>query len=224
MIPGPQRLHRQAGFTLVEAVVAIILLGLLCLALTAGLRFGMDAWARGSAHSDQLSRTLAVQGLIRDTVEQAYPYFLSTDPTRPAIDFEGTGESLVLLAPAPIALAVAGRSRFRLSVARRKGLSDLVMTAQPELAAEVPSAIEQKTLLAGAASIAFAYFGKSRSEAAPRWHNLWTGQAALPRLLRIQVRFPEGDSRVWPDLIIAPRIAADVACVYDQLTKACRGR
>jgi general secretion pathway protein J len=218
-------LHKQAGFTLVEALVAITLLSLLSIALTGSLRFGIDAWARGSAHSDQLSRTLAVQGLLRDIVGQAYPYFLSSDPTRPYVDFDGKIDSLALLAPAPIALGVTGRSRFRLSVARREGLSDLIMTSQPELAAaDAPATVQQKTLLTSTAVIEFAYFGTLRSETGPRWHDRWTEQAAMPQLLRIQVRFTEGDSRTWPDLVIAPRITADVGCVYDQLTQQCRGR
>src|SRR5215467_5981245 len=81
-----RRWRNQAGFTLVEALVAITLLSLLSIALTGGLRFGIDAWARGSAHSDQLSRTLAVQGLLHDVIGQAYPYFLSRDPSQPNVD------------------------------------------------------------------------------------------------------------------------------------------
>jgi general secretion pathway protein J len=205
--------------------VAVTLLSLLSTVLTRGLSFGIDAWVRGSAHSDQLSRTLAVQGLLRDVVGQAYPYFLSGDPTRPYVDFEGTSESLAMLAPAPTALGGAGRSRFTLFAAKRNGLSDLMMTLQAELAtANSPSTTEKKTLLAGMASIEFTFFGTWRSENAARWHDRWTGQTALPQLLRIQVRFPEGDTRPWPDLVIAPRITADVGCVYDQLTQQCRGR
>jgi len=219
------RLRDQAGFTLVEALVAVTLLSLLSIALTVSLRFGVDAWARGSAHSDQLSRTTVVQGLLRRMVGEAYPYFLSNDPTRPYVDFEGTSESLTLLASAPIVLGGIGRSRFTLSIAKHDGLSDLLMTSQAELAdADAPSKVEKKTLLAGSAFTEFAYFGKLRSEASAQWHDRWTGQSALPQLLRIQVRFPEGDSRLWPDLVIAPRIAVDVGCVYDQLTKQCRGR
>ncbi len=219
------RLRNQAGFILVEALVAVTLLSLLSIVLARGLSFGIDAWVRGSAHSDQLSHTLAVQGLLRDVVGQAYPYFLSSDPTHPYVDFEGTRESLALLAPAPAAFGVAGRSRFRLSTTKRNGLSDLVMTSQAELApADGPSAIEKKTLLAGMASIEFTYFGTLRSENATRWHDRWTGQTALPQLLRVQVRFPEGDTRPWPDLVIAPRITADVGCVYDELSQHCRGR
>jgi general secretion pathway protein J len=158
-------------------------------------------------------------------VGHAYPYFLSGDPTRQSVDFDGTSESLAFLAPAPIALAVAGRSRFRLFVAKHDGLSDLVMTSQPELAAgDAPSTVQKKTLFPGTAAVEFTYFGKVRSEPTPRWHDHWTGQIALPKLLRIQVRFVEGAPGLWPDLVIAPRIAADVGCVYDQLTQQCRGR
>jgi general secretion pathway protein J len=215
------RLHDQAGFTLVEALVAVTLLGLLSIALTRGLRFGVDAWARGSAHSDQLSRTTVVQGLLRRVMGEAYPYFLFNRH----VDFEGTSESLAFLASAPVVLGASGRSRFRLSIAKHDGLSDLVMTSQAELAAaDAPAAIEKKTLLAGTAFIEFAYFGKWRSEANAQWHDRWTGQSALPQLVRIQVRFPEGDTRLWPDLVIAPRITVDIGCVYDMLTKQCRGR
>lgn len=225
MTSGPRttqhRLRNQAGFTLLEALVAVTLLGLLSVALAGGLRFGVDAWARGSAHSDQLSRTTVVQGLLRRVVGEAYPYFLFNA----YVDFEGTRESLAFLASAPVVLGGVGRSRFRLSIVKHDGLSDLVLTSQAELAAaDAPSTIEKKTLLAGTASIEFAYFGKWRSEANAQWHDRWTGQSALPQLLRIQVRFPEGDTRLWPDLVIAPRIAVDIGCVYDLLTKQCRGR
>jgi general secretion pathway protein J len=154
---------------------------------------------------------------------EIYPYFLFNDPTRPFVDFEGTGESLAFLSSTPVALGGIGRSRFRLSIARHDGLSDLVMTSQAELA-DAPSTIEKKTLLAGTAFIEFAYLEKWRSEANAQWHDRWIGQPALPQLLRIQVGFPEGDTRLWPDLVIAPRVAVDIGCVYDPLSKQCRGR
>jgi hypothetical protein len=142
-------------------ITQLTLLGLLTIALTGGLRFGFDAWVRGSAHSDQLIRTTVVQGLLRRVVGEAYPYFLSTDPTRPYIDFEGTSDSLTFLASAPIVLGDIGRSRFRLSITKHDGLSDLVMTSQAELAAaDAPSKVEKKTLLANTAVIEFAAQGR----------------------------------------------------------------
>ncbi len=221
----PRGFREEAGFTLLEALVAITLLGLLSIALAGGLRFGVDAWARGVAHSDQLSRTTVVQGFLRRVVGEAYPYFLSRDPTHQYVDFEGTSESLAFLASAPAVLGGAGQSRFRLTVTKHDGLADLVMTLRAELAlADGPSTAEKKTLLAGAAFVEFAYFGRLRPDPNAHWHDRWTGQAVLPQLISIQVRFPEGDSRLWPDLVVAPRIAVDVGCSYDPLTKQCRGR
>jgi general secretion pathway protein J len=220
----PRPLRAQAGFTLVETLVAIALLSLLTAALTASLRFGLDAWAKGTAHSDQLSRTLTVQGLLRRTLQEAYPYFVFNDPACQCVDFDGARDALMFLAYAPAALGGSGRSRFRLSVTRHEGLSDLVMTSQAELAAGGSPSSEEKTLLAGAASVEFSYFGRLRTESGAKWHDQWSRQTVLPQLLRIQVRFAEGDARRWPALVIAPRIIVDAGCVYDQLTKQCRGR
>lgn len=219
-----ERRDSQAGFTLVEVLVAITLLSLLSVALTGGLRLGIDSWARGSAHSDDLSRTLAVQSLLRELLGQADPYFLASGPTQGYVDFYGTTSSLTLLAPPPAALGVTGRARFTLSVTRRQELADMIMTSQPELAVADGSAIEQKTLVTGAATIELAYFGRLGSEPEARWHDRWGGQAALPQLIGIRVEFLRDDTRVWPDLVVAPRITADVGCVYDRLTTLCRGR
>jgi len=53
---------------------------------------------------------------------------------------------------------------------------------------------------------------------------VWTLPSRLPRLVRVKIEFPDGDARFWPELLVAPRIDVDVGCVYDALTKRCRGR
>jgi hypothetical protein len=40
----------------------------------------------------------------------------------------------------------------------------------------------------------------------------------------VRVRFAHGDERLWPDLLVAPLVSADVGCVYDALSQLCRGR
>ena len=82
----------------------------------------------------------------------------------------------------------------------------------------------RKVLLANVQSVELSYFGKGRSDRAAAWHPRWVGERALPQAVRIRVRFAEGDGRHWPELVVAPRIAVDVGCVYDPLTKQCRGR
>jgi general secretion pathway protein J len=214
---------REAGFSLVEVLVALVLLSLLSMALFSSVRFGMTAWQRGGERSDQIHTSILVQDLLRRLIGQAYPLVLADGSGR--VDFAGTAASLDFLAPVPVALASGGRARFKLSVERRGDHSDLVLTSRPELvAADAPAELSRKTLLATIEAGEFAYFGVAHSQSAALWHQHWSGELSLPALVRVSVRFARSDPRLWPDLTIAPRIGADVDCQYDPLTKLCRGR
>jgi general secretion pathway protein J len=211
----------EAGFTVVELLVALTLLSFLSVALFGTLRFGFTAWTRGGAHAEATEQTAMVQDLLRRLIADAYPFFLSTDPRNLRIAFDGTSQSLALLAPTPIAIGGGGRSNFVLSAQRHGDRVDLVIAAKPELAEGTSI---KKTLLADSQAVAFSYFGRRRSDPGAQWHDAWTGETEMPALVRVQIRFAADDARVWPELVVAPRIAADVACVYDTLTKHCRGR
>jgi general secretion pathway protein J len=223
--PRPLARARQAGFTLVEVLVALILLSLLTMALFFSVRFGVTAWQRGTGRSDQIHTSMLVQDLLRRLIGQAYPLVLSDGSGNGRVDFEGTSTSLDFLAPVPVALASGGRARFKLSIERHGDGSDLVVTSRPELAAaDAATELSRKTLLATIETAEFSYFGAVQSDGAAQWHDRWSGEMTLPMLVRVRLRFARGDPRLWPDLTIAPRITADVGCVYDPLTKLCRGR
>jgi general secretion pathway protein J len=213
----------DAGFTLVELLAAIALLSLLSVILLGSLRFGLLAWERGAAHRDRVERIALVQNVLRRAIEDAYPLFVTGAAARGRVELEGTAHALALLSPAARALGKGGRARWSLAVARDGKRADLSITATPELAGD-PSLTATKVLLPGIDGLELAYFGKARSERAPGWHRQWRDEMELPRLVRIQVSFPPGDPRAWPELVVAPRIGADVGCVYDPLTRQCRGR
>jgi general secretion pathway protein J len=213
----------EAGFTLVELLAALALLSLLSVILLGSLHFGLKAWERGAVHADRVDHVALVQGFLRRAIEDAYPFFTVDAATQGRVEFEGTPSSLRLLSSAAHALRSGGRSRLSLAAVQgRQGL-DLVVTATPELARD-DGAVTRKVLLADIQSIELSYFGRGRADREPAWHDRWTAEVRLPRLVRIRVSFPPGDHRLWPDLRVAPRIGADVGCVYDPLSKRCRGR
>jgi general secretion pathway protein J len=216
---------RTAGFTLVEVLVALVLLGLLSMALFSSVRFGVTAWRRGGERSDQIHTSMLVQDLLRRLIGQAYPLVLADGSGSGRVDFAGTAASLDFLAPVPAALASGGRARFTLAIERRGEGADLVLTSRPELAASESAAqLSRKTLLAAIEAGEFAYFGAVQRQSVAQWHERWNGEMSLPALVRVRVSFARGEPRLWPDLTIAPRITADVSCEYDPLTKLCRGR
>lgn len=85
----------ENGFTLLELLVAMAILGLLAAALSGGIGFGLRAWEAGQRGADRLETPAAVQALLRRQIEQAYPMLAHTD--EPTILFEGARHRLRFL-------------------------------------------------------------------------------------------------------------------------------
>jgi general secretion pathway protein J len=217
--------NNEAGFTLVELLVAFTLLTFVVVGLFGGLRFGFKVWRAGNARADHGQQVMVVQNFLRQVIGDVYPFFVMDDPTRGHVEFTGTANSLEFLSSAPVAFAHSGRLRFRLFLDRHGGRSDFAVMARPELAdVENPSTLTTRALLSDVTSVQFSYFGKARADQAARWHDDWVNEIALPQLVRVRVPFSVDDERGWPELTIAPRLNVDEGCVYDMLTKQCQGR
>lgn len=222
---GGELRHGEAGFTLLELLIAMTLLGLLMVLLFGGLRFGARVWERSEAHTTDLDDIRIAQTFIRSEIEQAYPLLVLADPLHPHIDFDGAADAVRFLASAPTGIASAGRVHIDLRAVSQDGGTVLMVKARPELSwDDTPGATHAEVLLTGVRSLSFSYFGSENPDAPARWQDIWTNRLHLPRLVRLRVAFEPGDKRIWPELVIAPRIAVDINCLYDPLTKACRGR
>jgi general secretion pathway protein J len=212
----------NAGFTLVELLAAIALLSLLSVILVGSLQLGFRAWERGAAHETRVGHVALAQNFLRRAIEDAYPFFVINPAQQGHVAFDGAVDSLRLLASTSRALGKGGRTWWSLAVNRDLNRTDLVIVAMPEHAGDQDKV--SKILLPNIQRVELSYFGKTRTEREPGWRPQWAKEWQLPKLVRIRVWFPPGDNRIWPELVIAPRIAADVGCVYDPLTKQCRGR
>jgi general secretion pathway protein J len=196
---------KEAGFTLIEMLVTMVLLSLIAVLLFGGLRFGVRAWDGAAAHGAGMEELHVAQQMLRHEIEAAYPRY---DAAHSAVAFDGDETHMRFLAPAPQALDTQGRVSVALA-AEPDGKDE-------QLALEAGDT--SSALLRHAAAIRFAYFDGGR------WSDSWQGANALPTLVRIRVSFKPGDGRLWPDLIVAPQIATDAGCVYDASTRHCTGR
>jgi general secretion pathway protein J len=229
MTDGTPKVERdagcEAGFTLVELLVALALFSLLVTVLFDNVRFGLHAWQHGSSHAENFEHGMVSQDLLRGLIGNVYPMFVTDGGAQPQIDFDGAKESVSFLGNAPTVASGGGRFRFKFFVERKQSRTDLIVSATPELSDRQDSLMTTRTLLISDIDRAeISYFGEAASEQTAQWVDSWRQRSDMPRLVRIRVAFRPGDTRLWPELLIAPRIAADVGCVYDPGTKRCRGR
>jgi general secretion pathway protein J len=204
----------QAGFSLVEMLVALAVLSLAALMMTQGFVSGRRLWA------DQQGRTYAgetvqsAQSLLRDRIERLRPV-TRLEGGQPHVDVEGAPDSLVFLSLAADAQRPAPLRRYRLALDDR---GDLVFS--DPAAPDTPDQV----LVRRVDGLAIDYFGVARPGDAPGWQSDWRERPSPPQLVRIRIAFPAGDRRVWPDLIVAPAAPLDTLCVINAATGGCRGR
>jgi general secretion pathway protein J len=212
---------RERGFTLIEVLIAMTLLGLLMAMLSGGLRLGTRAWEASDARSAELARLEAVHGFIRRTLTGAYPLLRTgDDDAKRQIAFTGGAEAVEFTALMPAHFGVGGFYTITLAVEDGVDGARLVFRRQlyrssdeetPAPAAAITIDEKEKVLLEGVSKAEFAYFGIAENDERPSWRDEWQDQKSLPELVRLSVTFADRDKGTWPDLVIAPRISATTA-------------
>jgi general secretion pathway protein J len=209
----------ELGFTLVEMLVVLALLGLFTVLLFGGLRLGSRSWDTAQRLSADARETAGTLDAIARDLRAAYPLMLPPRRDEPAsVAFDGRAQSLEFLSAAP----TASGAMTRIAVfARQEGQSlSLWEREDDELGASGTG--RSRRLITGIDGISIAYFGRRRGEPDARWADSWTAQGRLPNLVRITLSFRDA-RRSWPALVIAPRIDGAAACVLDALTGFCQG-
>jgi len=74
-----KRRSAEAGFTLLEVLIAVTLLALLAVGLYSILRIGIHSWQQGAGYIDANQRHRTVVDLVRKQIASAYPLSPSSD-------------------------------------------------------------------------------------------------------------------------------------------------
>lgn len=204
----------QRGFTLVEVLLAITLLGIIMVLAYQGLRTGARTAETGEAAIERVNRMRLAQEFIRARISQARPSPFDQDDTLGGVVFEGGPESLRFAAPMPGYLSYGGPYVQTLALVDGDEGKELIFDFEvlrygPD--ADTPPLEDRDPVLLvrGLADAKFSYLAPGDSvDAEPEWVDEWRETAQLPLLVRIEAEFKDKNRRHWPALTVAPRVDA----------------
>lgn len=187
--------HGDAGFTLLELLVAIAVMGIVLLLLNQGLQFGLRAAQLQAGVRDRNGDIEAVDHALRRMVALADPGIFPEPAT-----LQGNAATLAFTTELPlhgdgrlqradVALsAVAGQLRLRWTPYRHNE------------AFAAPPAWQETVMLDGVERIELAYWARAGSGG---WSSVWKA-GTLPALIRIRIVFDGSSGRHWPPIVAAP--------------------
>jgi len=213
--------HSDAGFTLVELLASLAVLGLFSLLLLDAMAGRRQAWARLDRESAAVASVETVQGELFDRLSRIWPATNFMLRPTPGPDFDGWPTQILFLAPAPQAQGAGPLRRYRLGV---DPAGDLTLESRSDVALDPERWSERRVLLRGVQAVDLAYFGSADPGQASGWRPEWRGRTAMPELVRIRLAFAAGDHRRWPDLIVHPQADIDTECRLVPATGGCAAR
>jgi general secretion pathway protein J len=194
------------GFTLLETLVVLVVLGFLMIGLTQGVRAGLALWEAQSrrvgetAELDAAARTL--RRLLSGIAPSPSAGFATGVANNP--ELKGSADSLAFVGDLPTGLG--GTRRVDIVLELRQGRLMLRWTPhRHELTnAPAPQPIET-ALIHGVDRLDLAYWSSPSPEQSGGWQTQWDGPS-IPELIRLRLVFARDDRRRFPDLIAAPQL------------------
>jgi general secretion pathway protein J len=211
---GNRQRRAQNGFTLLELLISIALLGLILVLLFGGLRLGVRSWDSVQQQVDNLNAVRSAESFLRHEMEQTFPYRWKKSLTK-RMAFLGERDKVQFVSRLPDRVGVGGLYAVSLELEHRGDGRRLVwkhVAIHSEMEDFTELDQSKEVVLAGSdrssvEDIWLTYFGRDAEGATPRWVDRWDGNAGLPMLIRIQVKLADGAE--WPDFVVAPMLTED---------------
>jgi general secretion pathway protein J len=193
-----RRTLREAGFSLMEMLVALVILALVLALLPGAFRLARQVWSATAVLDRESGRDFGFE-FLETRLAEAMPLYEPTKAGLVAIVFSGTNESLRFVAPSQNGPVGGGLYSYSFEIRPQEtgGLSSLVVTItpysgpRPEGSNPLPPA-EEQVLADDVTSAEFRYFGRHTMRGAASWQTEWKRTNALPDLVELSISRSHG--------------------------------
>lgn len=207
MVAMPRQ-RAARGFTLVELLLATVLLALLVAGAWSGIRTATRAASSGEELIERTNRLRVAQEFLRRELTQSLALAYEEEVgTGQRLMFGGERDQLTFVAPMPGYLGRGGPYVQQLSFVGGGGGRQLVfhhamLNGYDAREESVEQRSEPVVLLDGIRSARFQYRAIDERGELGDWRDDWDKPGQLPLLVRIELEFERDANMTWPELVI----------------------
>jgi general secretion pathway protein J len=175
---------RQKGFTLLELLISITMIGLIVLIVSGAMRLSYRSVSSGEKRIDQLERLRMTVGILAAQVQSSLPLKLDKD-TEPKNSLSGQDDELDLATNYSLWKGQAGYVLATYSIAPGPDGKQTLSIAEHTVGL---GDTHQAELLTGCEEMHFSYYAKDTTESEGSWKDAWTDENLIPEKIRLTMK------------------------------------
>jgi general secretion pathway protein J len=216
----------EGGFTLIELVVAMALLGIMMVMLYSGLTFALKGWDAGDSNGQRTAHRRIGENFLRRELGELFPMRWK-DAMTLKLAFEGETRRLRFVSSRPAGITQGGLALVGIEIEGDGKERHLVMRrALPDDDAKdfgpLEKAEQRAILLPDIDAVAFSYFGAENDFTEPRWTDTWTFPGRVPLMVRIRMTSRDGTN--LPEMVVRLMLGEEAGCLENSFQRVCRPR
>lgn len=196
--------HRKsgAGFTLIEVLIAMTLLGIMVVLLFTSMKICADSWQKGEDKISEVNDVAVVYQFFQHHLSTAKPLWDDFTEESKTFAFQGKAQELQFVSSFPASAKKSGLQLFSLKLVKDNEGQYIQVSITPFYPVSDGDEWrkEEVTLLQHVRNFSLSYYGLDDAQPEGFWQEDWLQKETQPRLVKIKIE--RDDDNFWPEMVV----------------------